>query len=134
MNNPRETIEVALFDLLKDYVQQNYQSYEFVPEFVDFSRQYRPVEKDSSDQQPVLYLVKGPEHVDQDDVFGPSRFKLHYAVVIFLQLDPMSKHPLPQTVLNNIVQMVEDSLFNRGDAQTLGRLVTNAWIEGDIEI
>lgn len=146
MNCPRAQVLEALFNQIASYVQANYTDYDYVPPFVTFGPAgfYRPFEKLDSDMQPALYVVPGEEKPDQDNTgFGITRWTLTFHAIIFFQRQPDAQNPTTATVLLNILDMLDDSLFNNGQPQTLADqnngvpLVANAWLDkhaGNIEI
>jgi hypothetical protein len=146
MNVSRSVVLNALFNQVSSYVKENYSDYEYVPQFVSFgpAGYYRPFEKLPSDQQPVLYVVPGPQKPDQDATgFGITRWTLTFFVIVFFQREPDVNNPPTATVALNILDMLDDSLFNNGQPQTLAAqnngvpLVANAWFDkhaGNVEI
>jgi hypothetical protein len=146
MNVPRSTVMQALFNQIAGYTQENWQDYANVPEFVTFGPAgfFRPYAKVPTDQQPALYLIPREERPDQDATgFGLTRWALSFAVIVLFNMEPDQKNPNAAQVALSILDMLDDSLFNNGQPQTLAAqnnnvpLVANAWFDkhsGPIEL
>jgi hypothetical protein len=144
MNLSRVKIYDALYNQIADYIRLNYQKYAGVPQFMTMSKVYRPYEKNLSDQQPSFYLTPGDQAGDQDETgWGITRWKMEFYAIFFLTLDSKQTNPTAGEVLLSMIDMIDDSLFNNAQPQTLASqnkgvpMVWNAWIDhaaGRIEI
>lgn len=143
MNVPRSKVFNAVYNLMSSYIKSNYQKYPNVPQFVTFSKNYKPYEKTFSDAQPSFYLALGPESPDQDGTQGVTRWEMVFYAIVFMQIDPKQTNPTPAEVILSTIDMLDDSLFNNGRAQTLASqnngqpLVSNCWFDkraGKVEI
>lgn len=144
MLNSRVQIYDALFNLISGYIAENYQDYPGVPQFTTMNKVYRPYEKTPSDQQPAFYLTPGDESPDQDGTgWGITRWELEFYAIIFMSLDRLQENPTAGEVLLSTLDMIDDALFNDGQAQTLASvnggkpLVINAWMDhkvGKVEV
>jgi hypothetical protein len=120
-----EAIEVALFTLIETNVKGL--------GFKTVSRRPRTWSQVGNEGQPALFLAPLGFTITQDQLFGPSKYVLHYMVLVYTRADEGSTTP-PQTLLNRCMKAVNDALQQqpKGYKQTLGGLVENAWIEGEV--
>jgi hypothetical protein len=86
------------------------------------------------DAQPALFVRHMKDHYDRGPTRLPARVTVECEVWIYARTgeDPQVT---PDVALNDLVDLVEQQLrpaANR-EAQTLGGLVTHAWIAGTIE-
>jgi hypothetical protein len=131
MFNP-EAIEVALFNLLQAAVKG-------LP-FKTVARHGRIWGNIDPQIQPALFLIPLGGPTDQPGPYGLPRYTLHYLVLIYARADGANvptnqpNTPAPQTILNNAWAAVQKALLGSqiGQPQTLGGLVTNCWIEGEV--
>jgi len=134
MNVPREQISVALFNLLST----NPQLTQLVK---TFSRVPRPWQEVPTSERPYLLLFKGgPQtegYVGQEEHPGLTRYVIHYNLWLYLTSDP-AKKITAETAINNIADGIDNAfqtrsngqpiITNRGERQTLGGIVTNAYL------
>lgn len=118
----REPIYAALFSLLSrsagfQTVGRRLQSWDDTPE------------------QPALFQVQAGEKAEQKIAGGPYRWMLSVRVWIYAKTDGASG-TAPSSALNPLVDAVVAAIGQSptGERQTLGGLVQNAWIDGDIRI
>ena len=120
----REQIAVALFSLLQSMGPTVIKTY---------SR--RPALWQQTTAMPALYMGNPMEnYVYQHGNAAPAHVNLSFDIFIYINV---AKDPnvIPDTVLNNLLDAVETTLGGfavNGQPQTLGGLVINTWIEGDI--
>jgi hypothetical protein len=121
MNPSRESIAVALFNLLQTASGFNY-----------FSR--RPQLWDKTPAYPALYLGMEPqaENYKYDhDISTPQVITLNFIAIIYINvgLDP---NVIPDTLINNLLDSIDSALApqypSQGSGQTLGNLVHSVWI------
>jgi hypothetical protein len=85
--------------------------------------------------QPALLMVSGPMKADQGKLFGPTKWTLTAAAIIYMQGDGSTNPgaPLAITQANEIIWAVSNKLsYPTYQKQTLNGLVYHAWIEGEI--
>lgn len=118
-----ESIAVALFDLLKT------NSYSFVT----YDRHGQLPENVPAANQPYLGLVQLGQTVVQNQAQGLEKWLLHFRVLVYIRADA-SPTSIPATELNAALKAIVDVMRSgpQGEPQTLGGIVINAWIEGDV--
>ena len=89
--------------------------------------------------QPALFLTKIKESVTQGDRnFAMTSYVLHYAVMIFVRASGAVDDPTDTTemIIDDIIDAIDGALSSPrvGEPQTLGGLVSNVWIEGEVMI
>lgn len=102
------------------------------------SRRMFPVENIETIKQPAFELRQSEnEHADQEKGIGLTRWRLKAVAFIYFRVDitPAST-VVPATLANTLLDAVELSLRSPApyEPQTLGGLVTNAFIDGEILI
>jgi hypothetical protein len=129
VNNPRETIAAALFSLLAA-TQIN-----SAPAFATTGRRAKIWGDVDPSKQPAMFLIHSGEQAVQSQPFGLTKWLLHFEVLIYLRVDP-SPTATPDTAINAFLDAIDAQMQSgsKGTNQTLGGLVTNAWIEGSILI
>ncbi len=123
MISPRNDILNALLTLLG------------TPEdFVTVSRKFRMWSSVPPEEQPALFLRAGPQKADEDRTFGLPKWKLKCWAFIYCLHNADDQNP--GTTLMQLLDEVDDNMAppQPGGLQTLGGLVTNAWIDGDIVV
>jgi hypothetical protein len=123
MNVDRETVFQALFDLVSQ-----------APGFVTRSRRWVPWSNCPASLQPALYQAQSNQRADEQAATGLTRWTLHAWLMIYNRIgaDPAA---IPSTPLNQLVDAVENVLQAPcGEKQTLGGLVTQCSIVGDVLI
>ncbi len=120
-----EAIEVALFAAIQSGVAGL--------GFKTVSRRPRTWSQTGNEGQPALFLAPLGGSITQEQPFGLSKYILHYMVLVYTRADEGSDTP-PQTLLNNCWKAVNGAIAAKppGYKQTLGGLVENAWIEGEV--
>src|SRR5579872_6069660 len=85
--------------------------------------------------QPALFLRQLPGRVDQNEDFGLSRWTLRCGIWIYAKYSP-SSDAIPAVVLNNLIDVVEQTILPPPgfQTQTLGGIVVNCWLDGDVII
>ena len=83
--------------------------------------------------RPCLYVVQVAEHTSQESAFGENRWVLYFTLEVYAQADAASA-AVPDTLINAILDGIEFTIQSKpkGMPQTLGGIVTNCWIEGEI--
>jgi hypothetical protein len=126
VNKSRESISVALFNLLNvTGVKSLVSSFSRVTSlFTDFTES----------DQPALLLVKGGEQTElasQANSFALTKWTLNYKLILYARRDS-APGIVGETLMNSIMDAVETAMQSvpKGVPQTLGGLVTSAWIEG----
>jgi hypothetical protein len=134
MNQPREVIYKALFDLLKEVTW----TFNAVPGFFRYKSRYLTSwDNLQIGQQPAIFLRELREQTRQD-VLALPKWKLRAQVWIFAEaagnMDQAQNYPAQQ--INPILDAIELALVGTvpGEKQTLDGLVEHCWIEGDIVI
>jgi hypothetical protein len=89
--------------------------------------------------QPAMFLTKVKESVVQSDRnFALTSYVLHYAVIIFVKASGAVDAPTDTTemLIDDIIDAIDAALSSPriGEPQTLGSIVSNAWIEGEVLI
>jgi hypothetical protein len=85
-------------------------------------------------EQPAMFLVKVRETFDQA-TWGAPRYRLSYLALCYLRADA-APNLIPEVEINKVLDAVDGTLLGTppGQKQTLGGMVENCWIEGDIMI
>jgi hypothetical protein len=102
--------------------------------FKTVSRRARIWSNVTSAEQPVIFLVKVSEAVDQS-TWGAARYRLKYFVLCYLRADAQP-NVIAEVEINKALDAVDAALLGTppGEKQKLGGLVENCWIEGDVMI
>jgi hypothetical protein len=104
-----------------------------------YSRVFLAPDEVPVESQPALYMVPGPQHVDQKE-FALAKWTFTAILIIYMRADadPISPNPLPARIANYIIWGIMNSLLaplpGIYEKQTLGGLVTHCWIEGEVRI
>ena len=126
--NP-EGIAIALFNLISTAVSAKELSFPLI------SRNASLLQDPDMALLPSLIMVEMGGTQDQKQARGLGQYLLQYVVVIRTapSSDPNPIN-LPQTFLNKAWSAIDTALKSipEGDYQTLGGIVTNAWIEGPV--
>lgn len=85
--------------------------------------------------QPAAFLVQVAERADQATGIGLTQWFLDFMLEIYAQADGASA-AVPDSLINGILDAIDLTLQPEPpyERQTLGGLVTNCWIEGDLII
>jgi hypothetical protein len=128
MLNDREVISVALFDLLANNagIQEL---------FVTTSRAAKMFTEVDASLQPALYLMKVGEQTVQNEAYGLTKYILEYRILAYARADA-TPETIYETLLNQMLDAVDAAMQSTppGENQTLGGVVTNAWIEGATDV
>jgi hypothetical protein len=125
MQNPREAIFEALLAQLAT-AQLNGD-----PAFVTLSRKFQQWESVPDANQPAGFLLKGFEHANQRS-YGETTWRLRALFWVYCLHSPDSSS-IPGAMLNELLDAIEAAMLPPpGGLQTLGGLVTHAYIDGDI--
>jgi len=129
MNVPRETILEALLGVIATATIDSQ------PAFVTISRKFQMWDAVPGIQQPACYLRQTPGRVDQNEDFGLNRWTLRCGIWIYAKYSPTSD-TIPAVLLNNLIDAVERAILPSPafPMQTLGGLVVNCWLDGDVII
>jgi hypothetical protein len=136
MNVPRESVSIALFNLLKN----NQQLSTLCKTITRAPRIWTTV---NDVEKPFLTLFKGgpaTEHFDQpqDRRIALTKYIIHYNLWLYVVADPSSQI-VAETPVNNIADALDAAMQTDaqktayGERQTLGGLVSNCWIDGGNE-
>lgn len=91
--------------------------------------------------QPALILLQGPQHAEQKEIFGPTKWIFTAIAALYLRADTVTLDPtttgtpLPIQTANRVVWAITQTLGNTQPPygkQTLGGLVYHCWIEGEV--
>lgn len=123
--NP-ERIAVALFNLLSSIDPATFP-------FVTFDRHGQLPTNVVPANQPYLGLVQLGMSQVENQAQGLEKWLLHFRVLVYIRADA-DPETIPATQLNNALQAVVGIMRSSpiGVQQTLGGIVDNAWIEGEI--
>lgn len=140
MNVPREQIANALLTLLNG-VNTNISNAS--AKFQLISRRGAIWSSTPPANQPALYLIQVAEHATQHGSpnfpgapsMGETKWTIDYTLQIYAKADAGSTS-IPDSLINSILDGIDATLQSKppANAQTLGGLVTNCWIEGTILI
>jgi hypothetical protein len=123
--NP-EAISIALFNLLSTIATY----------FQTMDRVGQIWTNVAPTDQPYLGLIERGGMVVQNSATGLTKHTLHYTVLVYIRGDASqsTNAVLPATQLNAIWLQIEQIMNYgpMGERQTLGGLVENAWIEGEV--
>jgi hypothetical protein len=121
MISPRDAIYNALLALLAANAP-----------FATTSRKFRMWSSVPPEEQPALFLRAGPQRSSEDRTFGLPKWTLKCWAFIYVLHDAGSQ--VPGTTLMQFLDIVDANMAppQPGGLQTLGNLVTNAFISGDV--
>lgn len=100
------------------------------------TRVWQPWDQVSQLAQPAIVLVEPTEEETQRRG-QQSQLKMEVLLVCYVTVDPASVATPPNTAINNLVSAIRTILLPKGpdltvNAQTLGGLVSNVFIDGKI--
>jgi hypothetical protein len=132
----REAIWSALFGLLTPLQASPPTSN---APFATVSRRAINFEAVASVQQPALYVMQRREHVTTQGKGLPPKWVLHGEIFIYVanQPDQIAAGSGGGQALNPLIDAVEKALapvLAQGNVQSLGGLVSRAFIDGEVEI
>lgn len=134
MNNPRENIAVALFNLIKGITWAG--SPATGSGFAQASRVGKMWSDIPDAAQPAMFLFQVGEGAAQPAI-GLYKWSLRFWCLIYLKADPSQADSgvTVETQINALLDAFESALQPiKGEKQTLGGLVNNTWIEGEVVI
>ena len=86
--------------------------------------------------QPYIGLIERGGMVVQNTAIGLTKHTLHFIILVYIRGDESQNASaiLPATLLNAVWKATETVLNSSpiGERQTLGGIVNNAWIEGEV--
>ena len=128
MNVPRNDVTTALFNLLNGCYP-----------WVTSNIRLRLPQSVPSGQQPSMFLAKIREEFNQTKTNYLTSYTLHYMAFILVKSDSLpGTLPSAESEMDQILDAIDSILFKTpqgpGMPQTLGGLVTNCWIEGEVLI
>jgi hypothetical protein len=127
MNVARKQVSHAIFALLQSV-------YQFRKTELDL----RGLGHVDAEEQPYLGLVRPRTSATQQKAFGLTIWELQYVGVVYMRKD--ATQLAPGVYWQDFLDDIEDTIDKAfqpatvGTPNTLNGLVTNCWIEGDIEI
>jgi|SRR5579864_903109 len=128
MNNPRETIYAALFALGSGLTWTDPNG---AQQWQLKSRRLLAWSDPGAGNQPAFFQREAREGADQVQAFGATRWKLRAQWWIYLQIAP-DEATIPSQFMNPLLDALDKLFVNPAQNQTLGGLVTNCWIDGEI--
>ncbi len=124
MNTSRESVSAALFLLLQNGFQ-----------WATSSRKAVIWSTLTAAQQPAMFLIHTAENINQAQALGLPKFTLHYMCLIYAVVDQSTEAPAPDTQINSLLDAVDSALHPiPGERQSLGGIVLDAYINGDVMI
>lgn len=136
MNKPREDVAVALFNRLKG-VQFLGPDGQTLVGFQSTSRKGQMWDNVPPANQPSLMLFQVAEEGTQKQAIGLYKWTIKFWCLIYLRADATDADSgaTVETQINSILDAIEKAMQPIiGEKQTLGGLVNNAWIEGDVVV
>jgi hypothetical protein len=127
---PRETVSVALFNLLKATQIGG------LPAFQSTSRKAKVWSNTNQADQPAMFLIHSGEEAVQSQAYGLTKWMLHFEILIYARVDSNPNGIPPDTTINAILDAIDAQMQSTppGERQTLGNVVYHSWIEGQILI
>ena len=120
-----ETISIALFNLLQTSTFN----------FVSYDRKGKIWGDVPPANQPYLALIEHGMTGVQNTALGMEKWTLHYMLLVYIRADA-DPATVPGTQINAAIKAIQEVISNVpiGEKQTLGGLVNNTWINGEISI
>ena len=92
-----------------------------------------------ANQQPAMFLIKPKEVWNQTSGdFTMTTYRLQYFLLVSTRAagTPEDSGSTAENILDNILDAIDTALQSprKGEPQTLGGLVTNCWVEGQVDI
>lgn len=105
-----------------------------VTTFALSGRRILPLEQVPQASMPALFLAQWPsEKAEQNKAWGLTRWHLKaQALIVFMVDTTISETSIPATRGNVILDAIEKALNPYQERQTLGNLVENCWIDGEV--
>jgi len=129
MNTNRETVYVALFNLLLS-------SLSVKQKFVTTGRSFVPVTDLTQNQFPAMYVIQHGEQWVKMGKGIPAKRTLHCSLVCYGWSGKVNQE-FPATKLNammDVLDTVIETPGNPANVQSLGGLVEHVYIEGEIHM
>jgi hypothetical protein len=126
MQASRSAVSAALFNLLKGCYA-----------WVTADPRLKLSDDLAANAQPALFLVKSAENITQSGDFSMPVYTLKYHALVFIRASatPEDSGSTAEDIMDNILTAIDNAMQPiLGEANTLGGLVTNAWIDGDVQI
>jgi hypothetical protein len=139
MNIARETIASTFFLLMQQLLQEN------GGPFVTVSRVFQLPQNISWDEDPSLWVIEWDEHIDERQSKGEEYYSFPLNCVVLGQMPDPTSGQSPGAVLNPLIDAVDNQIARTsivngqflsvtpGEAQTLGGIVNNCFIDGRIQ-
>lgn len=127
MNNPRAAISNALLALLTSATKG------VITWGQDPARSATLFTQVPAALQPALLLSKLGETPVQDQAYGLTKWDLHYTVMIYARGD-VEPGSTSEALFDPITDAIDAAMKNNGEPQTLGNLVVNAWLDGNVRM
>lgn len=126
MKGTRESIFAALFSLAAKANTPN-------TKFSVMSRRFIPWSERSNLEGVELYQLQLPQ-MSKQDTMGANQWKLHAIWFVYIPVNTDDLRTVVSTYLNNYLDALDNAISPQmlGERQTLGGLVTNAWIDGNV--
>jgi hypothetical protein len=134
MNVPRETIANVLTSLLRGINAHVALGAARFPAG-NINRKGGTWSKQSPVSAPTMFIIHVGERATQASTIGLTKWIVDFYLEIFAPTDESSS-AIADTLVNAILDAIDATLQSvpPGERQTLGGIVTNCWIEGDIII
>lgn len=127
----RDPIYVALYARVKNKLES------LLPGFVKtVGRKHMMPPTLTPDKQPAVFVVQGPEHKEPHPRGTSGKLMLHAFILAYCYETTPAQDGTTQlnTLIKSIEQAIEADDADSGGIQTLGGLVYQCWIEGDIDV
>ncbi len=141
MRIPAETIYQALFELVGSIAAPQPGGLASLTPLVTKSRRWQKWDQVGDEAMPAFFQMQPPQGIgiSQQRTFGPSRYKLHADLWIYLAVDSGNLQAPTSPQLNNYFQAI-DALFqpqirSTGGARQqlgLGPAIEQCWIDGTV--
>jgi hypothetical protein len=120
-----EKIAIALFNLL---LTANFS-------FASSDRRGMVWSNVASAQQPYMALIERGGSGVQNQAIGLEKWTLHFLVLVYIRADA-DPQTIPATQINAALKAIAEVMNGSplGERQTLGGIVINAWINGEVVI
>lgn len=133
MNHPRKQITEALFNQLQVLNGLSGRNGNYPPQydFETFSRNTRMWSDDSGAAFPAFYLCYLGESVSQPQAWGAIEYRLRYLALMYFKTSPNGAQEA-EDISFTILDALDGFLSQPGNPQTLGNLVAQAYIDGEV--
>jgi hypothetical protein len=124
MNVPRKQVSLAVFNLLTAVAPPGSADWAFSERSLTM---YSELE---AGQQPYLGMLCDNQRASQDRSFGATKWELHYTIQIYFQRGPQDRNFGDS--IDDFIDDIEASLATFPLQNTLGGLVVNCFIDGEV--